>query len=110
MPRSTSNLLIFLFIIFPSLVSAQMPQVGIYGIEWNGKEWLIGGHTLKIFEGGYSPRPLLLRYNDADFVDLSSQLQIGDTIVNKISWNGEYWLLGSLGTLKKNTTAQRSLT
>ena len=67
-------------------------QMGIYALEWNGSEWLIGGNTLRVFPDGFTPHPLLVEYSTI-FTDISSQLDIEDTIIDRISWNGEYFLI-----------------
>jgi hypothetical protein len=69
-----------------------LPQMGIHALEWNGNEWLIGGNTMRVFQDGVTPHPLLVKYSKS-FTDISSQLDIEDTIIDRISWNGEYFLI-----------------
>lgn len=71
----------------------QMPQVGIHAIGWDGTAWLIGGNTIRVVDNGFVPRPLLVKYTGT-FTDVSHHLDIGDKIVDSVSWNGEYWLIG----------------
>jgi len=73
-------------------IDQQLPQVSIHVIGWDGRAWFIGGNTFEVFDDGFAPRPLLVRYNGT-FTDMSYQLDIGDRIVDNLVWNGEYWLI-----------------
>jgi hypothetical protein len=73
---------------------SHLSQMEIHAIGWNDEYWLIGGNSLEVFQDGdFVPHPLLVKYSNSIFTDLSSQFQVGNRIIEKIVWNGEYWLI-----------------
>ena len=73
----------------------------LFANAWNGHYWLVGG-------GWQGNEGVLYRYDGANFIDLSSQLETAmwqsgrqfDS-VQAIEWNGDYWLVGGVGFLAK---------
>lgn len=93
----------------PSFTPSPPPQADLEGfyikaISWNGDYWLIGG-TYPVEAGSnLSYTPLLLRFDGANFLDLSNQLNLKNK-VDRIAWNGDHWLIAysfqEYGGLKK---------
>jgi hypothetical protein len=65
----------------------------IHAIEWNGNKWLIGGDTTTKSGDRLFIHPLLVKFAGNTFTDISLSLDIKGKVIDKIVWNGEYWLI-----------------
>lgn len=74
------------------LESAERP-ISIHTIEWTDNEWLIGGDTIIKSGDRLYINPLLVEFSGDTLTDISSSLNIGEKVIDKIVWNGQYVLL-----------------
>ncbi len=65
----------------------------IKSLAWNGEYWLIGGVQNVSNRGAWKWSPLLLKYDGKTLTDLSDNLNLTNCQIDKIAWNGKYWLL-----------------
>ncbi|MGD2247816.1 MAG: hypothetical protein PVF58_05370 [Candidatus Methanofastidiosia archaeon] len=84
---------IFLSSIQPPPLEPVDQPISIHTIEWNGNEWLIGGDTTTQSGGRLYINPLLVKFAENTFTDISLSLGIKGKVIDNIVWNGEYWLI-----------------